>query len=170
MLYYEIKEYESVSGLCSVPNSVMFSSQSKCRIKIIEDEKIKNEIKNLFNKEPTLTTEEFEYKEYYCKHDIDRFYCLINPNYKSTSKSYTYIDEAYEKKDEIHIYEYYLNINLTNKDKCLKLYTKEVCDNYSEVEIPELTKEKIKEYGTLYKHTFKKEDNKYYLVQSEVVK
>ena len=167
---YEIKNYKSDSGLCVVPNSVMFSSNTNCSIKIMDENKIKELIKELFNKEPTLSTEEFEYKEYFCKYDSGFYYCLINNEYKNNTKYYTYLDEAYEKDDEIYLYEYYLNINLNNQAKCLKFYNSDICNNLGNVEIPELTKEKIKENGVLYKHTFAKEDNKYYLLKSEVVK
>ena len=167
---YSIKHYQNDAGLCIVPNSVMFSTNYKCDIKVIKDEKIKEKIEEIFGESKDLNLEEFEYKENICKHDQDTLYCLINPEYVKKSQSYSVLYEAYEKKDEIYIYDYYLNINLNNKSKCLKYYSEEVCNNPTKTELPEVSEEKIKKNGTLYKHTFTKKEDKYYLTKSEVIK
>ena len=166
---YTIKEYKNDAGLCIVPNSVMFSTNYNCQIKIIPDEVINNKIYELFGETPELKYEDFEYKENICKHDDTTLYCFINPEYKNKSVSYTTLYEAYEKKDEIYIYDYYLNINLSNITKCLKYYSEEICNNTYERELPTVEEDKITKNGTLYKHTFTKKEDKYYLTKSEVI-
>ena len=167
---YSIKEYKNDAGLCIVPDSVMFSTNLNCKIKITTDEYIKNKILDLFGETRDLEFEDFEYKEYTCKHDGEKLYCLINPDYKNKSVSYATLYEACEKKDDIYIYDYYLNINLTNKTKCLKYYKDEICNDPLNSELPTIEDEKIVKNGTLYKHTFTKKDDKYYLTKSEVIK
>ena len=167
---YSIKKLNNDAGLCIVPNSVMFSTSMACNIKEIDDEIIKNKINELFGETRDLVLEDFEYKENICKHDETKLYCLINTEYKNKSKTYNLLYEAYEKKDDIYIYDYYLNINLANKTKCLQYYSEEICNDPLNQELPDVEEEKIKKNGTLYKHTFTKKEDVYYLTKSEVVK
>ncbi|MBQ4032115.1 MAG: hypothetical protein II625_10205 [Bacilli bacterium] len=77
--------------------------------------------------------------------------------------------DAYEDKGGVVIHEYYLNIDLSNKERCLNYFSNDYCSSYSKQDKATLDDEIIKRDGVLYEHLFVKVDDNYYLKRSFVV-
>lgn len=154
---------------CYVTKGIMFTSEEKCEIRKIKNEKIMEYQKRLFNTSKELQYDEINFQGMHCVNDGEKYYCHIN-EYVSDIKSYSLIDKVYKHNDNIYMYEYYIMINLADTDKCLKYFTRDYCSNYKDEKNVTLSNDVVKNNGVYYKHIFKLNDmGEYYLSSSEVV-
>ncbi len=154
---------------CRVTNKVSFyTDKSKCNIRIINFDVFDAYKTKYFNNNSELNHKDFKYKGYYCKVDGKKYYCLYS-SYNDSVLGYSVFDSSYKTKDELVIREYYLQINLKNKDRCLNYFNNEYCNDYKDKDKPSLSDKVIKEEGVLYEHVFKKNGEEYYLEKSFVV-
>ncbi len=154
---------------CNVSSTLSFHTSNKvCDFIIIDNETLMNYQKKYFNTEKKLELEELEYNQYLFKKTNKKYYFLIEQK-NNSSVGYSLFKEAYQEKDKVVIYEYYLPINLNNKEKCLNLLNKEYCDNFQTLPRYALEEDIIKNKGILYKHIFKENEDNYYLEQSSIV-
>ncbi len=167
---YEIKKVKPKKIVCEVNNTIAFNAiNGKCEIIVISNSKFAEYEKKLLGIDITLEYSDINYSGYSCKNDGTNYYCqLVNDN-KKDSLGYSLFKDAYSEKDKVVIREYYLNIDVSNKEKCLKYFENEYCDNYNTKEKPELSKEIIVKDGVLYEHVFKDNGNNYYLEKSFIV-
>src|SRR5699024_9230371 len=97
-----------------------------------------------------------------------KYYCLIN-DYQDRLLGYSSLDKVYEEKDRIVLYEYYLQIDILDNDRCLKYFDENYCTNYDTEKRPYIDESVIQKDGVLYAHIFKKNGDNYYLEQSFIV-
>lgn len=154
---------------CEVAKGITFTTDSdKCKIIIIKNETMMNYQKELFNTEKELEYNEIKYHGYYCKNDKKKYYCLTS-KYKDNIVGFSEFKDAYEIKDKIVIHEYYLKIDLTDRDYCLNYFNEDFCNNYEDKDIPKIDKDTILNNGVLYEHVFSKNGDSYYLEKSFIV-
>ena len=134
----------------------------------IKNDTISKYQKKIFNVDTELVFDDFNQYGLNCKNNGEKYYCLIG-SYTDTLLGYSVFDSAYEYQDKITVVEYYLQIDLSDKERCLKFFNEEYCTNYKEMDKPSLSDKTIKENGVLYKHVFYKEEDKYYLENSFIV-
>ena len=84
-------------------------------------------------------------------------------------KNLSFIHEAYEEGDTLVVKEYYLNVDLNNKDLCNLYLNPEYCEKKNVNEPIVVPDEVIINNGVLYQHVFKKIDDKYYYLQSFIL-
>ena len=165
---YSIKTIAHKKSLCEVTGKILFTSTSNCNIKIINNDYFTKLIKNDFNIDVEVKFDTFTYKGHYCKNDGKRYYCLLS-KYTETKKNLSFIHEAYEEGDTLVVKEYYLNVDLNNKDLCNLYLNPEYCEKKNVNEPIVVPDEIIINNGVLYQHVFKKIDDKYYYLQSFIL-
>ena len=164
---YKIQKVRPVKITCSISN-ISFISNDTCNIMIISNELFAKKTKEYFNLDREFEYNNFKYYGYDCKNDGKNYYCMHEP-YLDNKRKYSLIDKAYKYKDKIVIYEYFLLIDIDNKDICSKYYDTDYCTNPNILEVPELDNEIIRKNGVMYRHTFTIFDDNYYLKESEIV-
>ena len=166
---YKVKTVIPEKIMCNVTSDIFFISDGVCKVEIISNDKIKEYEKKIFGIDREVKYEEINYHGLNCKNDGQKYYCLVS-DYLDTYKTYSLVDKAYIKNDEIYLYEYYLKINLADSTDCNKYYNKTYCDNYLTESTPDIASDIVQEDGVYYKHTFKKNEfNLYSLINSEIV-
>ena len=165
---YSTKTIAHKKSLCEVTGKILFTSTSNCNIKIINNDYFTKLIKNDFNIDVEVKFDTFTYKGHYCKNDGKRYYCLLS-KYTETKKNLSFIYEAYEEGDTLVVKEYYLNVDLNNKDLCNLYLNPEYCEKKNVNEPIVVPDEIIINNGVLYQHVFKKIDDKYYYLQSFIL-
>lgn len=165
---YTTKKIEPEKIVCEVTDTIKFTSSKDCKLKIVKNDTIIKYQKELFNIDNELMFDDFDEYGLECKNSGDKYYCLIS-SYTETLLGYSAFDSAYEYQDKITIVEYYLQIDLNDKERCLEFFNEEYCTDFKEMDKPSLSDETIKENGVLYKHVFYKEEDKYYLENSFIV-
>lgn len=165
----EIEKVKSTKKVCTIKENVSFNvEKGDCEILVINNDKIMDYQNKLLGISDYLEFNDFSYRNKECKNDGTKYFCLL----KKTNNSilgYSIFDEAYSEKDKVVIREYYLQIDVSNENKCNKYFDKDYCENYLEKEKPIIDEQRIKEDGVLYEHVFKDNDNSYYLEESFVV-
>ena len=164
---YRELDVKPTKVMCVVKAKLWFSSATTCKIKVVSKDTIKKYNLKLFNTDEDIVIDEFTIKGLLCKYS-DGYYCQINP-YTDTWHDYSLISKAFKDENTIYLYEYYLRVDDSKEEQCLKYYGKEYCEDKTK-ELPEIKDSTIKENGVYYKHTFKlNSNNEYYLAISEVV-
>ncbi len=164
--YREI-DVKPTKVMCVVKAKLWFSSSTTCKIKVISKETIRKYNLKLFNSDEDIEIEEFTIKGLLCKYS-DGYYCQIN-SYSDSWHDYSLISKAFKDEDTMYLYEYYLRVDDSKEDQCIKYYGKDYCSDKTK-ELPVIKDTIIKNNGVYYKHTFRLNDNKeYYLAISEVV-
>lgn len=165
---YKVKKYDAEKIVCQITNAVSFYTESKyCNVLIIDHQIFYNYQKELYNIDTNIDFKDIEYHGYNCRTDKNRYYCIKN-KYNGEIAGYSAFKEAYEEKDMIVLYEYYLRIDLNDEDMCLKYFDSEYCQA-KDKEKKDLSDEVIMDNGVLYRHVFKKNDDSYYLEESAIV-
>lgn len=167
---YTEKNIKAKKISCEVTGAITFSVDegSKCVIRTISNDLFYQYQKRYFGLENEITFNEIDYHGMKCKNDGDNYYCLIN-EYKDNIINYSLFKSAYSEKDKIVIQEYYLRVDLDDKDRCLKYFDGNYCDNYNTMDKPDLDKEMLLKNGILYEHVFKDNGDNYYLEKSYIV-
>ena len=166
---YKVKKFEATKIYCYITPKVEFTTEKdSCDVIIINNSKFMEYQKNVFNTEMELKFNDINYKGYNCKNDNGKYYCVYT-RYTNPIVGYSVFSDAYEDKGGVVIHEYYLNIDLSNKERCLSYFSSDYCNNYSKQDRAHLDDEVIKRDGVLYEHLFVKEEDNYYLKRSFVV-
>lgn len=165
---YSTRIVEPVKIVCEVTSTIKFTSDDDCKIRIIDNDTIMEYQKKLFDLDNELTFDDFKDYGLDCKNNGEKYYCLTGA-YTENVLGYSAFDSAYEYKDKITVVEYYLQINLNDKNRCLEYFNEEYCSNYSKMDKPSLSEEIIKKDGVLYRHVFYKVNNSYFLENSFIV-
>ena len=178
---------EDKNNICKLENNLTFATDNNnesdtCTINRIDASLINQEYKKAYGKDITDYDEFlYDYKTVckYAKEDDNSYYYCGNAQeftiaVGATPKTYRAIKDVYQNKDSIIIYDYFLKVI---DDECYEAFTTNTkndnCTNeYNNKTFNDSKKgyKFLKKYGTLYKHTFLKENAEYYWVKSEVVK
>lgn len=165
---YTSKTVKHEKIVCQVTNTIKFYSDSDCKIRIIKNGVFYDYQKKYFGTENELLFDDFSYYGYDCQNDGEKYYCNIT-KYNSSVLGYSSFAGAYKIDDEFHVKEYYIQIDLSDSDRCLVYFNEEYCNNYLKLDKPTLADKTIIEDGVLYEHIFVKVDDAYYLKSSSVV-
>lgn len=166
---YQTRTVPHQKIICQVTNSIFFTSSTDCVIRVIGNDKMMKYQKKLFNTSKELKYIELTYHGLHCKNNGKAYYCHIIP-YTENSKSYTLIDHVYEDKETIHLFEYYLKVNVDNLEDCRQYFSESYCQNYANETAPIVVDDKIKKDGVYYEHIFQKNENgEYYLKSSNII-
>lgn len=166
---YSVKNIKPKKILCEVNNNISFNAiGGKCSVLIIENDKFMEYQNKYLGLDKELEYKELKYNGMHCKNDGNKYYCLQG-DYTDSILGYSSFKEAYSTKDNIVILEYYLKIDVNDKDRCLKYFDSEYCENYEGKDKPIIDEETIKSDGVLYEHTFKASEDNYYLEKSFIV-
>ncbi len=159
----------NVKIYCEAAQGIRFNSNKACNVRVINNAKMNEYKKKLFNIDRDINFMDIQYRGLDCRNTGVNYLCNETP-YTSYSTSFSYIDKATKYNDEVYIYEYYIKVNLDQMDDCTKYFSKEYCENYKTQETPILVDEVIKNKGVYYRHVFKLGDNNnYYLKSSNIV-
>lgn len=168
---------EKKQNVCKMGENITFATDNYendiCTVTKIEASKINSIYQEIYGKEIESYDKFNLNSATICYYNENNYYCGLSENFTYTigAEPHTYrsIKKIEEKKDNIVIYDYFLKVvdntcyqnynGTTKNDKCSKKY-KENKVNY----------QFLKKYGTEYKHTYKKNGENYYWVNSEPVK
>ncbi len=165
------------NNTCSVGENITFATDNYedniCTINKVSADEVNNKYKEIYGRD-IENYEQFFYNDTtVCYYEDGFYYCGLAFEYTTTfggePLTYRTIKNVKENKDELIIYDYFLKVV---NNKCYTSFTEEkVNDTCSEEfnENEEMTYNFLKKYGTLYKHTFKKNNDSYYWVKSEPV-
>ena len=166
---YKDKKIKAEKITCFAAYGVYFNTNSGyCNVRVIKNNVFMDYQKKYFNTEIELDYKDINYHGLRCENDGKNYYCLISP-YFDTLLGYSVYYDAFQEDNLIYVQEYFLNINLEDKDKCLSYFNEEYCSNYSKMEKPVLDEDLIKEKGVLFEHVFVEADDNYYLERSYAV-
>lgn len=166
---YEISSIKPQKIVCEVNDKISFNANDgKCKLMIVKNEIFMEYQKKYFGIEDSLEYIDFTYHGKECKNDGNKYYCLLD-DYKDYVLGYSVFDEAYSEKDKVVIREYYLQIDAENEKRCNKYFKDGYCDNYINMDKPEIDNDIVKKDGILYEHVFKESDSNYYLEKSFIV-
>lgn len=166
---YKDKKVKAEKITCSIGYGVFFTTNTgTCNIRVIKNDVFMSYQKKYFNTENPLDFVDIKYHGLKCENANGSYYCL-KYSYFENLIGYSVFNKAYQDKDHIYIQEYYLNIDLTDKDKCISYFGEEYCNNYTKMERPILDDAIVKEQGVLFEHVFSSQDDNYYLEKSYTV-
>lgn len=165
---YTSKTVKHEKIVCQVTNTIKFYSDSDCKIRIIKNSVFYDYQKKYFGTGNELLFDDFSYYGYDCQNDGEKYYCNIT-KYSSSVLGYSSFASAYKIDDEFHVKEYYIQIDLSDSNRCLIYFNEEYCNNYLKLDKPTLADKTIIGDGVLYEHIFVKVDDAYYLKSSSVV-
>lgn len=163
------------NNTCSIGENITFATDNYeddiCTVTKVESSIINDQYKKMYGKD-IENYEQFQYNDTtICYYEDGYYYCGLSESYTTTigGEPHTFrsIKKVSEKEDEIIIYDYFLKVA---NNECYTSYTgttkNDTCSkNYNEND--EMSYKFLKKYGTLYKHTYKKNGDNYYWVKSE---
>ena len=165
---YEKKTVEAEKIVCQVTKKISFNTEDKnCKIRIISNSVFNDYIKENYSLDKELDFVDFDYHGYNCKNSGKKYYCMYS-SYKDYVYGYSLFDSAYKAKDSIIINEYYLQVDVSDGDRCYTYFDEEYCADYKENDKKDVSDRIIKKDGVLYEHVFSLIDGKYYLQKSYV--
>lgn len=165
---YTKKTVKSEKIVCEVTKKVFFYTDGKsCDIRIIKTSLFNDYIKNNYNLDREIEFTNFNYGGYDCRLDGKKYYCRYTST-KDYVHGYSDFVSAYKTKDTIVISEYYLQIDISDGNRCREYFDEESCADYKNMERQELDAKVIRKDGVLYEHIFSLVDDKYYLQKSYV--
>ena len=167
---------EKGKDICKLDNMTFRVDEktNECTYYKVAKSTIEKTYKNIFGKN-IEDTKEFNIDNLnICYLKDDNYYCGLSETFTYTigseSTIYRVIKKAVEKGDNIIIYDYFLKIR---DNKCYSNYTttKELSKCSDKYDGKNMNYKLMKKYGTLYKHTYKKDsNNNYYWISSEPTK
>lgn len=181
----DIKDYEELTynpdkkkTICTTDDKMVFrvnEESKKCEVKKIKQNIIDDTYKKIFGKEIEKNDKFQADNLNICYLKDGYYYCGLSETFTYTLGSealiYRVVNKAVEKSSEIIIYDYFAKIM---DNQCFKAYTtttvnQKCTDNYDKDK--ELDFDFLKNYGSQYKHVYKKaSDGTYYWVSSELIK
>lgn len=154
---------------CAVNDNIMFYTDSKnCNIYEISNDVFYDYQLEHFNVSNELVFNEIKYHGYYCKNSSSSYYCLVS-GYTDSLLGYSVFQDAYKTRDSVVIHDYYLRIDLSDKEYCKQYLDDAYCNDYVGKEKPDLDTSVIIDNGVLYEHVFIKKGDTYYLDKSFIV-
>ncbi len=165
------------NNTCSIGENITFATDDYegdiCTVTKVASDLVNEQYKKMYGTD-IETYEQFQYNDTtVCYYENNYFYCGLSESYTTTignePETYRAIKSVYKDNDELVIYDYFIKIV---NDECYSSFVgSTVLDTCSEQydADEDITYNFLKKYGTLYKHTYKKNDNGYYWVQSEPV-
>ncbi len=165
---YKIKKVQHDKIVCQVTETIKFTSDKDCKIRVIDNDVFMKYQEKYFNTHNELEFKDFNYHGYNCKNSGSKYYCFVS-SYTDTILGYSAYDSAFENGGMITIREYYLQVDIDNKDRCTNYFGEDYCNDFEDKDKPSLSQEVIKEDGVLYEHVFTKSGNSFYLVSSSLV-
>ncbi len=167
--------------ICKIGESTTLATtnenETECEYQIIEKSKLKESYKNIYGSDIEEEDKFYISDKEICIKEGEVYYCGNAENYNVSiapdSTIYRIIDKAIEKTSgELIIYDYFLKIS---NNICYSTNTNnEVKECSNEIKKKDLTNDDeaikiVKKYGSIYKHTFKKDSNKsHYWYKSEL--
>ena len=164
------------ANTCKIDNDTVFATDNAdetiCTLNKLDINEIKNAYKAIYGSDlEDYKDFQFNYNTI-CQYSSEAYYCGSSQQYTLTVGAeptiYRTMKKAVEKGNDLYIYDYFLKVidnkcytNYTGTDEIAKCSdvianTKDINYNF------------LKKYGTLYKHTFKKDaDGNYYWVSSK---
>lgn len=165
---YTKKTVKADKIVCQVTKKISFNTEEKkCTIRIIENKVFTDYIKKKYNLVKEIKFDDFEYHGYNCKNSGKKYYCTYD-TYSEPIRGYSVFDKAYKTKDSLVISEYYVQVDMSDGDRCLTYFDEEYCANYKDMDRKDIDDKLIKKDGVLYEHVFTLVDGKYYLSNSYV--
>lgn len=187
MAYYELDKKATLkidstgtnkhgTKICKVGDSTTLAvsdETNSCEYYKVDKESLNNAYKNIYGENINEYEKFFISSEQACEIEGDSYYCGTSEtfNYSIAKEATIYrgITKAIEKfNGDIVIYDYFLKIS---DGKCYKTNTsnEEItdCSKALSESNPEINSEFISKYGSLYKHTYAKNDADIYWVSSE---
>ncbi len=148
-----------------------------CKVRIYSKEEVEKTYTKMYGENVGKEVTSFKLDGFnICFVKDDKYYCGLSDEITYTVGSdiaiYRSIKKASERGDTIFIYDYFIKLV---EEKCYTAYDEgeesiRCSKAYSKLKDKKMDYDFIKNYGTLYKHTFKKnQDNTYYWVKSERV-
>ncbi len=167
---YEKKDMKPTKVTCQITRKLDFiTDNGKCNIRIIDNDTFTKYQKKYFGSEMEIQFDDIKYHGYYCKNNGKKYYCFMT-DYKDYTLRYSSFDSAYEQNGKYHIKEYYLQVDPSDHDKCVKYFGNDYCSNYKgKNDKPVLADDIVKRDGILYEHVFVKDKDNYYLENNFVV-
>ena len=158
----------NVKVICEAAPGVRFHSDRGCNIRVISNATMNNYKKKLFNIAKETPYPNIKYRGLDCINNGTNYYCKIDP-YTDSTASFSVLDKVTKYNNEIYLYEYYLKVNLGEKEDCLRYFDSDYCANYKTKEMPTIVDDVIKNKGVYYRHVFRLGDNgNYYLKSSSI--
>jgi hypothetical protein len=165
---YSKKTVKAEKIVCQVTKKVFFYTEGKsCEVRTIKTSHFTDYIKKNYNLDREIEFTNFNYGGYDCRLDGKKYYCKYTST-KNYVQGYSVFKEAYKTKDNLVISEYYVQVDLSDPNRCSIYFDEEYCANYKEMKREEISEKKIKKDGVLYEHVFTLVDDKYYLEESYV--
>lgn len=165
---YSMLKVEPVKINCQVTDKIFFTSGSTCNVMVFSNNVVNDYVKKYFNLDKDMSYPAIQYEGYTCKNDGTKYFCLVK-DYRKNYVSYSVLKDAYETKDTVVIREYYLKIELSNSKRCLNYFSQGVCEAGDARNLPYyIDDEIVKRDGVLYQHTFARNENSFYLVESVI--
>ncbi len=148
-----------------------------CKVSIYPKEEVEKTYEKMFGEKVGKEVTSFKIDGFnICFLNDDKYYCGLSDEITYTVGSdisvYRSIKKASKRGDTIFIYDYFVKLV---EEKCYTAYddgeeNTRCSDAYGKLKNKKMDYDFIKKYGTLYKHTYKKnEDNTYHWVKSERV-
>lgn len=163
------------NNTCSVSDNIVFATDNYedeiCTLTRVSGDLLNEQYRTMYGRDIESYDEFFYNDTTMCRYVDGFYYCGLAENYTTTfgGETHTYrtIKSASENGDELVIYDYFLKtINSDCYTSFVGTNTIDACsEDYSNLE--DMTYGFLKEYGTLYKHTFKRSNDTYYWVKSE---
>jgi hypothetical protein len=165
---YSKKTIKADKIVCQVTKKVFFYTDDKeCNIRIIKTELFNKYIKDNYNLDKEIEFTNFNYGGYDCRLDGKKYYCEYTSS-KKYVQGYSEFISAYKSKDTMVISEYYLQVDLSDGERCNTYFDEEYCADYKKAKRTDIDSKIIKRDGVIYEHVFSLVDGKYYLQQSYV--
>lgn len=178
---------EDKNNVCKLENGLTFATDNNneddtCTVKRVSSDIVNLEFKKIYGRDIDEYAEFlYDYKtacKYALENDHGYYYCGNALEFTiavgSAPKTYRAIKDVYQNNNSIIIYDYFLKVE---NDECYLSYTGDSKNDKCTSELTNKTFSDtkkgykfLKKYGTLYKHTFEKNNDNYYWVKSEVVK
>lgn len=171
----EVKlDKQKKKNTCLLNDSMVFATDNydgqNCSLMKVSEDIINDKIYSMFN-EKNIKVDKFMLDNTnVCYYFDGSYYCGLSEEYTYTfgalAHTYRAIKSAYKKNDNIVIYDYFLK---TINDECYSSYVNGKANKDCNID-GNVNYKSLKKNGGLYKHIFKKNDNGYYWVSSEIIK
>lgn len=165
---YSKKTVKAEKIVCQVTKKVFFYTDGKsCDVRTIKTSHFTDYLKKNYNLDREIEFTNFNYGGYDCRLDGKKYYCRYTST-KDYVHGYSSFKDAYKTKDSIVISEYYVQVDISNGDRCRVYFDEEYCTDYKNMGREKIDEKKIQKDGVLYEHVFRLVDDKYYLEKSYV--
>lgn len=165
------------NNTCSIGDGITFAtdnySEDFCTVNRVEKNSVKDTYKKIYGKDLEKDESFTLNNTTICYPDDEYYYCGLSETFTvsvgNEPKTYRSIKKALKKDDKIIIDDYFIKV--TNNE-CFTSYTGKTLNNTCTDALKNndnIDYKFIKKYGTLYRHTYQKNDNgDYYWLETDV--